>query len=77
MTSERTLVLVKPDGVQRGLVGPVLGRLEQRGLKLVGLKLLQMDEALANRHYAEHVREAVLPRSARLHHLRPARRRRL
>lgn len=54
MAVERTLVLVKPDGVQRGLVGAVLGRLEQRGLKLVGLKLLRMDAELAGRHYAEH-----------------------
>lgn len=51
---ERTLIIVKPDGVQRGLVGAVLGRLEARGLKLVGLKLMQVDEALARRHYAEH-----------------------
>lgn len=55
MAVERTLVLVKPDGVQRGLVGAVLGRLEQRGLKLVGLKLLRMDDELAGLHYAEHV----------------------
>lgn len=54
MTVERTLVLVKPDGVQRGLVGEVIGRLERRGLKLVGLKLMQIDEALAGRHYGEH-----------------------
>ena len=53
--TERTLVLVKPDGVQRGLVGVILGRLEARGLKLVGLKLLQVDEALAKRHYAAHL----------------------
>ena len=52
---EQTLVLVKPDGVQRGLVGEVISRLERRGLKLVGLKLVQVDEALAGRHYAEHV----------------------
>ena len=55
MAIERTLVLVKPDGVQRGLAGVVLGRFEQRGLKLIGLKMLQVDEALADRHYAEHV----------------------
>ena len=55
MSVERTLVLVKPDGVQRGLVGVVLARIEQRGLKLVGLKLLRMDEDLARRHYAAHV----------------------
>ncbi len=61
MASERTLVLVKPDGVQRGLIGQVLGRLEQRGLKLIGLKLMQMDEALANRHYAEHVDKPFFP----------------
>jgi nucleoside-diphosphate kinase len=52
---ERTLVLVKPDGVQRGLVGEVISRLERRGLKLAGLKLMQVDYDLARRHYAEHV----------------------
>ncbi|HXF52104.1 MAG TPA: nucleoside-diphosphate kinase [Dehalococcoidia bacterium] len=51
---ERTLVLVKPDAMQRGLAGEILGRLERRGLKIVGLKLLQVDEALARRHYAVH-----------------------
>jgi nucleoside-diphosphate kinase len=54
MAIERTLVIVKPDGVQRGLVGPILSRLEARGLKLVGLKLLQVPDSLAQRHYAEH-----------------------
>ena len=52
---EQTLVLVKPDGVQRGLVGEIVGRLERRGLKLVAMKLMQVDEALAHRHYGEHV----------------------
>lgn len=52
--SERTLVLVKPDGVQRLLVGRILGRFEERGLKLVGLKLVQVDRDLAERHYAIH-----------------------
>ena len=52
---EQTLVLVKPDGVQRGLVGEVISRLERRGLKLVGMKLMQVDEALARQHYGEHV----------------------
>ena len=52
---ERTLVLVKPDGVQRGLIGEITGRLERRGLKLVGLKLMQVDEGLAHQHYGEHV----------------------
>jgi nucleoside-diphosphate kinase len=52
---EQTLVLVKPDGVQRGLVGQVISRLERRGLKLVALKLMQVDDALARHHYGEHV----------------------
>ena len=52
---ERTLVLVKPDGVQRGLIGEVINRLEQRGLKLVGMKLMEVDDALARQHYGEHV----------------------
>ena len=52
---ERTLVLVKPDGVQRGLIGSIISRLEQRGLKLVGLKLMQVDDSLARKHYGEHV----------------------
>jgi nucleoside-diphosphate kinase len=51
---ERTLVLVKPDGVQRALVGEILARFERRGLQLVGLKLLAVDRQLAERHYAEH-----------------------
>ncbi len=52
---ERTLVLVKPDAMQRGLAFEILGRLERRGLRLVGLKLLHVDGALAARHYGEHV----------------------
>ena len=51
---QRTLVIVKPDAVQRGLIGAVLSRLEARGLKLVGLKLIAVDEALARRHYGVH-----------------------
>jgi len=51
---ERTLVLVKPDGVQRHLVGEVIARLERRGLHLVALKLMRIDSDLAQRHYAEH-----------------------
>jgi nucleoside-diphosphate kinase len=52
--TERTLVLIKPDGVQRQLVGRILARYEERGLKVVGLKLVQVDRALAERHYAVH-----------------------
>tara|TARA_B100001123_G_scaffold47636_1_gene48295 strand:- start:130 stop:579 length:450 start_codon:yes stop_codon:yes gene_type:complete len=51
---EQTLILVKPDAMQRGLAFEVLGRLERRGLKLVGLRLLHVDEALAKQHYGEH-----------------------
>jgi nucleoside-diphosphate kinase len=51
---ERTLILVKPDGVQRCLAGEIISRLERRGLKIAGLKMLQMDRALAERHYAVH-----------------------
>ena len=52
--SERTLVLIKPDGVQRALVGRLIERYEQRGLRLVALKLVQVSRALAEEHYAIH-----------------------
>jgi len=55
MSMQRTLVLCKPDTVQRGLVGRVVSRFEEKGLKLVGMKMLRVDECLAGRHYAEHV----------------------
>jgi nucleoside-diphosphate kinase len=52
--TERTLVLVKPDGVQRLLAGRIIARYEERGLKIVGLKLVHVDRELAERHYAVH-----------------------
>jgi len=52
--SERTLVLVKPDGVSRGLVGEVISRIERKGLKLVALELKHVSKELAEQHYAEH-----------------------
>lgn len=52
---ERTLVALKPDAVQRGLIGPLIGRFEQKGLKLIGLKLMQVSPQQAHTHYAEHV----------------------
>lgn len=52
---ERTLILVKPDGVQRGLIGTIIARLEQKGLRLIGIKLIHITEELANKHYGEHV----------------------
>lgn len=54
MELERTLVIVKPDGVQRGLTGEIIGRLERRGLKLVGMKMMQISEQLAKTHYSMH-----------------------
>src|SRR5574341_2152350 len=51
---ERTLILVKPDGMQRRLAGEIIARLERRGLRIVGLRMFQMPDALARRHYAEH-----------------------
>lgn len=51
---ERTLVLVKPDGVQRALIGEVIARLEKRGLKMIGGKFLQVSQELAEQHYAIH-----------------------
>ncbi|HRC63124.1 MAG: nucleoside-diphosphate kinase [Dehalococcoidia bacterium] len=52
---ERTLILVKPDAMQRGLAGEILARFERRGLRMVGLRLLKVDRNMAKRHYAEHV----------------------
>jgi nucleoside-diphosphate kinase len=51
---ERSLVLIKPDAMQRHLAGVIISRLEKRGLKIVAMKMLQMDKALAQRHYAVH-----------------------
>lgn len=51
---ERTLVLVKPDGVQRGLIGEIIGRLERRGLRIAAAKFVRVDRGLAERHYAVH-----------------------
>ena len=51
---ERTLVLIKPDAVQRGLIGEITTRLEKRGLRLVAARFLRLDRALAEKHYAVH-----------------------
>ena len=58
---ERTLVLVKPDGVQRGLTGEVISRLERRGLKLVAMKLMRLERSKAEEHYGEHVERPFFP----------------
>ena len=54
MADERTLVLCKPDAVERGLVGEVIGRLERKGFRLVAIELRTLDEATAKQHYGEH-----------------------
>jgi len=51
---QTTFLMVKPDGVQRGLVGEVISRLEDRGLRIVALKMIQIDRSMAEEHYAEH-----------------------
>ncbi len=51
---ERTLVIIKPDAVQRGLIGEIIARFERRGLRIAGMKLIHIDEPLARRHYAIH-----------------------
>lgn len=61
MSLEHTYVMVKPDGVARGLVGEVIGRLERKGLKLVNMSMLTIDEELAGRHYAEHTDKPFFP----------------
>ncbi|MFV2021636.1 nucleoside-diphosphate kinase [Micromonospora sp. LOL_023] len=58
---QRTLVLIKPDAVRRGLVGEILGRFERKGLQLVALTLREMDVALADAHYADHVDKPFYP----------------
>jgi nucleoside-diphosphate kinase len=54
MAVERTLLLIKPDAMQRGLAGEIISRMERRGLKIVGIRLMKVPKPLAKRHYAEH-----------------------
>jgi len=58
---EKTVLIVKPDGVQRSLVGEVIKRLEMKGLKIVGLKMMYLDEARLREHYAHHVEKPFYP----------------
>lgn len=58
---ERTLVLVKPDGVQRGLVGEIISRFEKRGLKIVGMKMMWIDRDFSKKHYAAHLDKKMYP----------------
>lgn len=59
--SEKTLLIVKPDGVQRGLIGEILRRLERKGLKIVGLKMMRLDDAMLREHYAHIVEKPFYP----------------
>ena len=61
MAIERTLILVKPDAVQRRLIGEIVARVERRGLKILGLKMLRVTPELSKRHYAEHVNKPFYP----------------
>jgi nucleoside-diphosphate kinase len=61
MAVETTLVLIKPDGVRRGLAGEVIARIERKGLRIVGMKLLRMSSELSDRHYAAHVQKGFYP----------------
>ena len=58
---ERTLVIIKPDAVQRGLIGEIIIRLERRGLRIAGMKLLQVSDELARKHYAVHEGKPFFP----------------
>lgn len=61
MATERTLLLIKPDAMQRGLAGEIIGRMERRGLKIVGIRLMKVSKALAKQHYAEHEGKPFFP----------------
>ena len=61
MASQSTFVMVKPDGVRRGLVGEIITRLERKGLQLDAMRMLTIDEELASRHYAEHTERPFFP----------------
>ncbi|MCA9049000.1 MAG: nucleoside-diphosphate kinase [Planctomycetaceae bacterium] len=61
MASERTLILVKPDGVQRRLIGTIISRIENKGLGIVAMKMLQVTSEMSRQHYAEHVSKPFYP----------------
>jgi nucleoside-diphosphate kinase len=61
MSIEHTFIMVKPDGVRRGLIGEIVGRFERKGLRLEKIRSMSIDEALARRHYAEHVDKGFFP----------------
>lgn len=58
---ERTFIAIKPDGVKRALIGKIISRIEDKGFKIVAMKMLQVDEELASKHYAEHIGKPFYP----------------
>lgn len=58
---ERTFIAIKPDGVKRALIGKIISRIEDKGFKIVAIKMLQVDEELASKHYAEHIGKPFYP----------------
>lgn len=58
---DRTLVLIKPDGIYRGLIGRIISRLEDKGLKIVAMKMIKIDEELAKKHYEAHINKPFYP----------------
>lgn len=65
MAEERTLLMIKPDGVRRGLVGRIIARVEDKGLRIARIRLFQMDDSLALDFYAEHRAKAYFPKLCR------------
>lgn len=61
MASERTLILVKPDGVQRKLIGTIMSRIENKGLNIIAIKMMQVTAEMSKQHYAEHVEKPFYP----------------
>lgn len=61
MASERTLILVKPDGVQRRLIGTIVSRIENKGLNIIAMKMMQVTSDMSKQHYAEHVEKPFYP----------------
>jgi len=68
---ERTLVIIKPDAVQRGLIGEIIARLERRGLKIVAMKMMRISKELAAKHYAVHFGKPFYEGLIRIHHFEP------
>lgn len=61
MAVERTLILIKPDGVQRRLAGEIIARFERKGLRIIAMKMLRVSDELSDRHYAEHLSKGFYP----------------